>query len=503
MVPKMGITRYSWGLMEIGFWSSAWCRSAVVCLFALMLHLAGTSVLPLVDRDEPRFAEATREMLERGDYLIPHFNGGYRFDKPILIYWCQALSVRLFGESDWAVRLPSVVSAALTAAAVFGFGRRAAGERVGLWAALIFTTCLQVQVHARMAVADFVLILFMTLGFWAGWELLRADPGEPGKPRFRWRWWWLFYVSLALGFLAKGPLAWLPLVSTVLMGWRNPNGRRRLKPISGMALVLILVGFWGIPALVATQGDFFRVGIGRHVVQRSVGVLEGHGAGNILVYLALLPIYFVTVFPSFFPWSCLLPSLVRQRWFLKDRSPFERYLLVGILLNFGIFSLIRTKLPHYTLPCFPLLALWMAIGLSERPLGVKWFRRLFAVGVGLGALAGWLLIPRIVSYFPSERLYEQAKEWLKPTMEFASTDYDEPSLVWCFRRKIHGWHHPMAIGELAGFMEKDGPRFCVLPTDKISIVFPNLPPSWKSCRSAGFNFVHFKQVDLTLLLKPD
>src|SRR4051794_41749287 len=103
-------------------------RNFIVIFFgALLLHIAGTWILPLVDRDEPRFAEASREMRERGDYVIPYFNDKYRFDKPAFIYWTQIASYSVFGENDFAARFPSAVAAALTAGVGFGRGRRAGG----------------------------------------------------------------------------------------------------------------------------------------------------------------------------------------------------------------------------------------------------------------------------------------------------------------------------------------------------------------------------------------
>ena len=105
----------------------------------LLFHLAGTWALPLVDRDEPRFAEASREMIERGDYVVPYFNNRYRFDKPPLTYWFQVATFRAFGETPFAARFPSAVAAALTAVAIFVWGWRLDLNRAGFWAAIIFT----------------------------------------------------------------------------------------------------------------------------------------------------------------------------------------------------------------------------------------------------------------------------------------------------------------------------------------------------------------------------
>ena len=117
-------------------------------------------------------------MIERGDYVVPYFNNRYRFDKPPLIYWFQVASFRAFGENPFAARFPSAVAAALTAVAVFAWGRRLDLNRAGFWAAIIFTLCLQTFVHAKAAVADMWLVFFMTLAHWAGYEL--CGIGSPG-----------------------------------------------------------------------------------------------------------------------------------------------------------------------------------------------------------------------------------------------------------------------------------------------------------------------------------
>ncbi len=185
-------------------------------MLALLFQLGGSWTLPLIDRDEPRFAEASREMLQRGDYVVPYFNNSYRFDKPPLTYWFQVASYRLLGVNDFAARLPSALAAAATALLLFAWGRRLGSERVAWWAAIIFTTCLQAIVHARAAVADMWLVLFVTAAHWAGYELLRDRLTREKTPPAR-VWWWVFYLSLAGAFLAKGPIGWAPLLTLVAL----------------------------------------------------------------------------------------------------------------------------------------------------------------------------------------------------------------------------------------------------------------------------------------------
>src|SRR5207253_9533360 len=112
---------------------------------------------------------------------------------------------------------------------------------------------------------------------------------------FGWIWWSVFYVSLALAFLAKGPIGLLPLIPLVWTNARNP--KNRFFPLLGLGILVTLglISLWGVPALVQTHGEFFRIGMGRHVIGRSIGAMEGHGAKSFGLYLLLLPFYFLTV----------------------------------------------------------------------------------------------------------------------------------------------------------------------------------------------------------------
>src|SRR5438874_1510971 len=105
-------------------------RNYILVFFGcLLFHLAGTWSLPLIDRDEPRFAEAAREMGERADFIVPYFNNQFRFDKPPLTYWFQVASYRVFGENDFAARFPTAVAAALVALVLFSWGKRLRSRR--------------------------------------------------------------------------------------------------------------------------------------------------------------------------------------------------------------------------------------------------------------------------------------------------------------------------------------------------------------------------------------
>jgi 4-amino-4-deoxy-L-arabinose transferase-like glycosyltransferase len=475
----------------------------LVFLGALLLHVSGTWLIPLVDRDEPRFAEASREMRERSDFVIPYFNDKFRFDKPAFIYWTQIASYHFFGENDFAARFPSVVAAALTAMLLYGWGRGMGDERVGWWAAIIFTLCVQVFLHARAAVADMWLVFFVTAANWAAYELLAdwLDPARaPVDARGHKFGRLMFYVALGLGFLAKGPLAWLPLLTVLStkLYLRKTSLMRRFWFVTGMLGAFAIVCTWGIPALIYTNGDFFRVGIGRHVVERSFNVMEGHGANSWNTYLAAMPFYFVTVFLSFFPWSIKLPALTKLLW--RRRDAIDNFLISGILIVFIIMSLVKTKLPHYTLPAFPLLALLLARHLFV--VGTERFARRAAIGAAAASLAAaFIAFPLVAPSFPSAELYKLSRNDLLPEMDFANIDYAEPSVVWYFRGRCHGFFRGLNPDQLEKFMNFEGPRFAIVPTPMAEAFSAKIHPDWKTYRARGFTIVKGRPTDLTLILK--
>jgi 4-amino-4-deoxy-L-arabinose transferase-like glycosyltransferase len=502
-------------------------RNSVFLFFGLVLfHLAGTWSLPLIDRDEPRFAEASREMIQRADYIVPYFNNQLRLDKPPLAYWAQVASYRIFGESDFSARFPSAIAAALVALVICAWSRRNGATSVGWWAAIIFTLSLQTFVHAKAAVADMWLVLFMTLAHWSGYELLsRSSPGAerqmPARlgtvtPYHQTRWWLTFYLSLAFGFLAKGPIAWLPLLTvgaTIILA-RDWQLARHIKLLRGILLMLALVALWGIPALVQTHGQFLAIGIGRHVISRSLATMEGHGASSFGMYLLLLPFYFVTIFISFFPWSIKLPWLIRQLWRQRkdgvadpgySRSQFDNYLLTGIAIIFVTFTLVATKLPHYTLPAFPLLALLLArhwqgaVAITNHGS----FRTVAITSACLGIAIALIIPPAVARFFPAYQLFRESRPYLQPNMQFASVEFEEPSVVWYFRSRVQSFLTRLNKKNAVDFMSGTGPRFVIVPTSIVQALFPKPPQTWTSFPTRGFNITKGKQVDLTLVLKSE
>ena len=487
---------------------------ALLFVGCVAFHVIGTWSLPLIDRDEPRFAEASREMIERGDYVVPRFNNQYRFDKPPLAYWAQVGSYKILGENDFAARFPSVIAAALIALSILTWGTRLGGGRVGWWAAIIFTISLQVFAHAKAAVAEMWLVLFITLAHWAAYELiagkktlnpekLSGQAAQRSTSNVQWSWWLVFYMSLAFGFLAKGPIAFFPLltVAAIKLQDRQQQIGKRSAVVRGAVLTLAVISLWAIPAIIQTNGEFLRVGIGRHVIGRSFGTMEGHGGSTLLVYLLLLPFYFLTILISFFPWSMKLPGLVKR--LRRPRDEIDNYLLIGSAIVFVIFTLVRTKLPHYTLPAFPLLALLLARQLVAINFPLPRFKTI-AIATAAAFVGVALIVPPLAApTFPARELFRQSQNDLRPEMEFGAVDFAEPSLVWYFRSRVKGWMFSLNRQNVQLFMGKSGARFVIMPTKLAETDFANLPRGWKTFSTHGFNVAKGEHVDLTLILKPE
>ncbi|MCS6811156.1 MAG: glycosyltransferase family 39 protein [Tepidimonas sp.] len=322
-------------MSRIALTATAQPRAWGVWLLPLLAWFVGLGSPPLFDVDEGAFSEATRELLASGDWLSTWLLGAPRYDKPILIYWLQALAVAALGLHEWALRLPSALAAVGWGWAVWTFARQrwdaAAAER----ALLIVATALGPWIIARAATADALLNLWLTLACLDLWRFFEHGQRQPL---------WRVYLWVGLGLLTKGPVAALiPAAAGTLHGLLARDARRwrqaAFDPL-GWLILLAVAAPWYL-AMLLTHGQAFIEGfILRHNVQRFTGTLEGHG-GHALYYLVALPLLLL-------PWSAALPAvLARLRADL--RQPLARYLWLwaGFVLLF--FSLSGTKLPHYVL----------------------------------------------------------------------------------------------------------------------------------------------------------
>lgn len=315
-------------------WADALVALAV--LAALFLRLGGA---PLFDVDEGAFSEASREMIAHHDWGFTTLNGVPRFDKPILVYWLQALSALALGVNETAFRLPSALCAAVWAFAVWAFARARLGASAGRLAGLVLATSLGVLAIGRSATADSLLNTLLCLAMLDLWRYLERGDEGGGLPALR-----RTFVWVALGILTKGPVAALipGAVGTLycLSGGQWPRLRRAVLDVPGWALLLLIAVPWYAYALHRHGMDFVNGFLLKHNVSRYTSSLEGH-KGSPLYYFVLGPVLWL-------PWSGLLPALVarvREHW----AQPLGRFLWIWAVFVLGFFSLSGTKLPHYVL----------------------------------------------------------------------------------------------------------------------------------------------------------
>lgn len=312
-------------------------------LAAFFLRLGGA---PLFDVDEGAFSEATREMFERGDFLSTYLNGENRFDKPILVYWLQALGYLLFGPTEWGFRLPSAVAGVLWSYATWHFARERFGANTALAALAVASTALGPFAIARAATADALLNLLLALALFDAWRHLESGRRAPLLRSFVW---------IGLGALTKGPIA-LIVPGTVSLLYCASRGewkrwaRAVFDPVGLVILAAIVVPWYA--AALAIHGQAFIDGfILKHNVERFTGTLEGH-AGSLFYYVIAVPLLLL-------PWTGPLFGALRQLRGDLDTGV-RRFLWIWAGFVVAFFSLSGTKLPHYVLygstPLFLLIA---------------------------------------------------------------------------------------------------------------------------------------------------
>ena len=321
-------------------------RSIVALVLAVLVgFFLDLGTPPLFDRDEGAFSEATREMFETGDFVSPQLNAEPRYDKPILIYWAQAIFVFAVGPNEWGFRLASAVAATFWVLVVVRFVRPRMGPDASVFVGLLMATSLGVMMLARAAIADALLNLWLTLAMLDMWRWIES--GRPGR--------WRIFLWIALGFLTKGPVAILVpgAVSLLFFAWRRDLRTWwacLFDPRGWLVLVAVAAPWYAVQF--AREGiDFWNGFFMRHNVERFSSPLHGHDGS----YFYYLPVLLVLLLPHTGLFLRTLGTIGRAR---SDEAARFLWLWIGFVIVF--FSLSGTKLPHYVLlgitPLFVLMA---------------------------------------------------------------------------------------------------------------------------------------------------
>ncbi|MGE5155179.1 MAG: ArnT family glycosyltransferase [Bdellovibrio bacteriovorus] len=341
--------------------ASPWLLAAALAL-AFFWQLGA---VPLYDLDEGAFTEATREMIASGNYITPQKDGEPRYDKPVLIYWLQALAAKLFGFNELALRLPSALAATQWVLVLWIFVRERLDAPTATVAGLTMALSLQVSLIAKAAVADALLNLFIALAFFEIYRYYLATGGAGETPSGQGRRFVLrAYLWMGLGFLTKGPVAvFFPLVVSLLYFWSQGALRHWAQAVFtplGWLIFILVAGPWYLAIYLDDGPGFFQSFFLKHNAGRFGEAMHGH-RGFFGYYLVLLPVILL----PFSGWLLRLLPGIRAAW----ADPLDRFLWLWFVVVLLFFSFSGTKLPHYLLygatPLFILMARHRAL-LIER-----------------------------------------------------------------------------------------------------------------------------------------
>lgn len=365
---------------------------AALMLFALICFLPGFNSIPPVDRDEARFAQASKQMIETGDYIDIRFQDGTRYKKPVGIYWMQSASALATGEGAgapiWAYRVPSLVGALVAVGFTFLIGMRMASVRVGFLAALGLSACILLGVEARLAKTDAMLLASILAVQWLLWELYDHQNGLSPKQAV------LFWGALAIGVLVKGPIilmvAGLTIIALALQE-RSLHWMKGAYYLWGSLAFLILVLPWFIAIGLHTDWAFYIDSVGKDMLAKVATGKESHGAPP-GTYLGISV-------ATFWPVSIFFILSLPWIWAERKRKA-VRFALSWILPTWIIFELVATKLPHYILPALPAMAVLTIHAMECRAThySAPWAKivallvPLVAIILGLGAPIGLIVL---------------------------------------------------------------------------------------------------------------
>lgn len=404
--------RFSWhagGLTAVLDYAAATHKRAlaILALVALLCFTPGFFQIPPIDRDESRFAQATKQMVESGDYVDIRFQTDVRYKKPVGIYWLQAGVVRTasaLGMPDalstiWLYRIPSLIGAIGAVLLTYWTALAFVSRRAAVLAGLMMATSIMLGLEARTAKTDAMLLLTVVAAMGA---MGRAYLGEREPPREGLAGWALpaiFWTALAAGILIKGPLIvmFVGLAAFALaIADRSVRWMTALRPMLGIAWLVVLVLPW-FAAILSKAGDAFIEGSLREdMLSKIFSGQESHGAPP--------GYYFVLFWVTFWPGSALAAMAAPAVWASRKEKG-ARFLLAWILPSWIVFELVMTKLPHYVLPAYPAIAILIAGVLNRHVLargrllihGPAWWFVWPAV-CGLGSIVLLMVVGRQIGF---------------------------------------------------------------------------------------------------------
>ena len=326
-------------------------------LFLILLCIGfftpGIISMPPTDRDESSFAQASKQMIETGNYTDIRLQKEPRYKKPIGIYWLQSSAVRLLNPKHlneiWAYRVPSFLGASIAVLMTAALGALLFTPESGLLAAIMLASCILLNVEARLAKTDAALLASIVTAMYGlanAWRSRQESGKKLSLPDGL-----LFWTALAIGILIKGPIVLLPILSVLLwlrISDKNIRWFRSLRPALGLPYALLLIAPWFIAISMQSHGAFMQQSAGNDMLAK---IWQGQDRGMIPpgAHLMLMPILF-------FPFSLFVAFAAPDIW-KNRREPAVKFCLGWIVPTWIVFEISLTKLPHYVLPAYPAIAL--------------------------------------------------------------------------------------------------------------------------------------------------
>ncbi len=379
-----GEARVAAGLTAVA--ASGWRASLLLVLLCAALFLPGVFQIPGVDRDETRFVQTSKQMVESGDYVDLHFHTVSRYKKPVGIYWLQSAATLVTGYGAdapiWVYRLVSLIGMTIAVLLTFHLGRRLVGPEAALAGAALLAACVIVNVEARLAKTDAALLATVMAAQFALARLYAKGgrlAGEAREAFFGWP--LLFWVGIGAGVLIKGPIT--PMVSgltilTLAVADRRAGWLGRLRWLPGILVAAAMVVPWLVAINHVSQGRFLQEALGHDMLGKVAEGQETHGAPPGL--------HFLLFWVIFWPGAALVAASVPAIW-RSRREHATRFLLAWIIPAFLVFEIVVTKLPHYTMPTYPAIALLAGAALtSGRACDDRSWARLFMMASAVGGI---------------------------------------------------------------------------------------------------------------------
>jgi 4-amino-4-deoxy-L-arabinose transferase-like glycosyltransferase len=339
----------------------------VLVLLSLACFLPGFTSLHPMDRDEPRYAQASKQMLESGDLVDIRFQDEARHKKPVGIYWMQSASVAI-GEALGVpearttialYRIPSLLGAIATVLLTYWAGLAFFGRRGAFLTAALMATSIILMVEARLAKTD-AMLAACSVAVMGGLARAYLSRGAGVLPR---RALLIFWTGFALGILVKGPLVLMFAGFTAaILSYRERSWRwlLTLRPGLGAAFTLLVVLPWFVAIAVKTGGAFYSASVG-HDMLGKVGTAQKY-------HWAPPGFYLLSFFATFWPGAILAAIAVPFAWIHRREEPVA-FALAWIIPSWIVFEAVPTKLPHYTMPLFPAVAILTVMAISRHFVG--------------------------------------------------------------------------------------------------------------------------------------